>query len=332
MNEDNLSKKNLFEQVSNSRMFTERMLRSLLSSYFDPLLKYGDRGNNYSVENSGLFVDFLGQKSFDQRHYVRFDIDKKKLEVDCAKLLEVIFCNYKQLSGKDLPDDIKSRITNAMHVLYGDVVLFYFPHKKGSLISYLLLLYEIEIIEVLSPYAFWNWRNEFLVLYPSHQEVLSCMLLICEKLIKLGLDFKQFYFGHIFVDGFIFQGLKYKYGIFHIDDEYLERFIEHIVGLTNPNKCYRTRSAFCKQINRSVLKFSNKYKNVLTGSQLNQIDILIETRVKQFLDLNPEYCDSVDNNCQIQKIGLKSVSEQQSEGNTPNNDPDLLTGYNVLLN
>lgn len=331
MGDDHLSK-NLFEQASNSRMFTERMLKSLLCSYFDPLLKYEDRVNNYSVENSGQFVDFLGQKSFDQRHYVRFDIDKKKLEVSSAKLLEVLFCNYKQLSGKDLPDDIRSRITNAIHILYGDVVLFYFPHKKGSLISYLLLLYEIEIIEVLSPYAFWNWRNEFLVLYPSHQEVLSCMLLICEKLIKLGLDFKQFYFGHIFVDGFIFQGLKYKYGIFHIDDEYLERFIERIVSLTNPNKCYKSRSVFIKQINKSVLKFSNRYKNVLTDSQLDQIDTLIETRVKLFLDHNPECCDSIANDYQIQKIGVKSGSEPQSESNTPNDDADLLSGFNVLLN
>ncbi len=331
MNEDHLSK-NLFEQVSNSRMFTERMLKSLLCSYFDPLLKYEDRVNNYSVENSGQFVDFLGQKSFEQRHYVRFDIDKKKLEVGCAKLLDVICCNYKQLSGKDLPDDIKSRITNAMHILYGEVVVFYFPHKKGSLISYLLLLYEIEIIEVLSPYAFWNWQNEFLVLYPSHQEVLSCMLLICEKLIKLGLDFKQFYFGHIFVDGFIFQGLKYKYGIFHIDDEYLERFIERIVGLTNPNKHYKSRSAFFMQINKCVLKFSNRYKNVLTDSQLDQIDTLIETRAKLFLDHNPECCDPVANDYQIQKIGLKSGSGLQSENNTPTNDPDLLSDFNVLLN
>jgi hypothetical protein len=313
-------------------MFTERMLKSLLSSYFDPLLKYEDRINNYSIENSGQFIDFLGQKCFDERHYVRFDIDKKKLAVESKKMLEVIFCNYKQLSGKDLPDDIKSRVTNAIGILYGEKVLFYFPQRKGSLISYLLLLYEIEIIEVLSPYVYWNWRNEFLVLYPSHQEVLTCMLLICEKLMKLGLDFKQFYFGHIFVDGFIFQGLKYKYGIFHVDDIYLENFIEHIVRLTNPDKLYKSRDIFTKQINKCVQKFVTRYKNILTTFQLTQIDTLIETRVKLFLDHNIGFCDSATGDFQIKKIGVEPSLGLQSECSIHNNDPDLVTNSCVLRN
>ena len=306
---DYLYSDGILMKMCKDRTDTEDMLKSLLYSYFNPWLTYRNRFNNCSAENPCQFIDFICQKCYGYRYYVRFDVKTEMLFINTEKLLQVIFHNYFRLSAEELPDEIKHKVSQIINALYGSDLLLCFDSKKGSVISYLLLLYEIEIFEALRPFVYWNWQNEYVVLFRSHKDALDCISAVCEVFSNIDFNFKQLYFGIVIIDGFSFRGFVFKSGTFSIDEKYVQNFIEHVSKLTRSDRYYKCLKAFVKQINRFISRFANRYKHIRAVTQFKQIDLLIGFYIINFLNQSNLVQDRLFAKSDLKMIKIKSLVE-----------------------
>lgn len=286
-------------------------LHAYLRKLFIPLVRKQFPQHFLSGFRSDHMVFYIEENAGKYPFFLQFDVDEFNPYVSHEIVYRVLISNYQKLSSAVPSDNEKQNMFGYLGDFFRNRSNLLWEQETKRVDMFIVSLLFMGICHTISRFPFVCTRRKFLVFCSSMDEVENIKhdltgefgSMISSENIKVGL------FAHSSVE---IAGFRVDKGQVWVSSKAEFNFQARILKLTLPNRKYKSKHAFIKQINTQVNRFGNYYKYGQVSFLFASLDALIYQHVSRYLlengmDMNETVSASKEEPGQENRYGLHSL-------------------------